>query len=446
MYQIQPFPGLTYNSKKVGSLSNVVAPPYDVISPEEQDILYKKHPQNIVRLILNKEKAHDDRKDNKYLRANAFLNKWRKSGHLQQDEVSSLYFYVQNYTLPNGESFQREGFLGLLELSPFEKKKVIPHEYTHSKPRKEQKRLIITSKSHLSPIFVLYADPKGIIEKSCEVLLKTRPYLNVLDKARVRHRAWKISDPGHIRLIQNALKSKTFIIADGHHRYNAALEARKSIRGKQKRQASPGQPYDYTMSYFCNLRNPGLSILPTHRIVHSLSRFSREELVEKLKEYFSISEVKFNKSKPAPGIRLIQEKMKSKSAGTASSFGLYFPNESVFLLLKGRRKAIQTALERIGVPKGVRNLDVITLHQLIMEEILGISQAAQEKKTNIRYVSGVTNLSPVLKEDDFQACFLMNPVSFSDLQSVVKTGLCLPQKATFFYPKILSGVVIHAFD
>ncbi len=446
MNRIEPFSGLVYNRKKTGNLAKVVAPPYDVISPEEQAALYRAHPNNIIRLILNQEQPGDSPGRDTYARAASFFREWQDNEILIRDRTPAFYFYVQNFSLPTGESFQREGFFGRLELSPFEDKKVIPHEHTLPKPRKDRMKLMLKCRAHLSPIFVLYNDSRRTFESIMKSVIERKPYLDTVDKNKVRHRAWTVSDPDVIDALRRALGAKTFIIADGHHRYNAALEVRNAIRKRQKRQAPAGQPYDYAMAYFCNMQSPGLTILPIHRMIHSMQKFQRQEILGKLGSYFSISEITFTSQKLASATRDVQEKLRSPEYAAAGSFGLFFPGGNCIYLLRGKKAAVRKALGEKGIPEGIRKLDVVSLHEIIFQEILGISRDDVAKQKNVRYVNGIIDLPPVLKKGDFQALFILNPITFPVLRSVTKTGLCLPQKATYFYPKLLSGVVLHPFE
>lgn len=411
MVQIRPFKGLLYNKDKVKNISAVIAPPYDVISPQEQRELYKRSPYNIVRLILGNEFAKDNRSRNRYTRAAGYLKNWQDKGILGRDERDVFYIYAQSY-LCQSKKRTRYGLIALLKLEDFASGKVLPHEVTSGKPKADRSRLLKTVKANLSPIFTIFPDDKKQITSALIKRAKAKPYFTFKHKG-VEERLWRLSDKKVINKISRIFKAKTIFIADGHHRYEAALEL-KHI-------------YGYIMIYLVGLNEEGLTILPTHRLVKMPYKIKLEGLIKKLGKFFKVQKVNG---------RLAMFKEMAKQSKNNKIFGLFAGGKNYFIL----------KLNKLGENTQVlENLDVSVLHDLIFKNALNIESAKFDPKV-ITYTRDEDFAFKSVKKSEFDLAFFLNPTKLSEVKNIALAKLKMPHKSTYFYPKPLSGLVINKFN
>ena len=276
MAEVKPFRGIHYDVKRVGDLTRVVAPPYDVISPEEQEALHRRHPKNITWVDFGMAKAGDGPGVNKYTRAAAWFREWLAEGTLVRDAVPSLYYYEQEFTIPGKRTFVRKGFLGALKLSAFGEGEVFPHERTLSKPKEDRLALMRATDVHMSPIFALYSDPKDEVLSSLRSAMAAAPDMAAVDDLGVKHRVWTVSAPKALLGAVEGMQGKGVFIADGHHRYETALAFRDEMR--KKHGSNPAAAYEHVLMFLCNMDDEGIVILPTHRGIHSVPGFSEDGL------------------------------------------------------------------------------------------------------------------------------------------------------------------------
>jgi len=439
---IKPFRGLQYNKKLIRKIGDVVAPPYDVISAKEQNELYRKHSLNIIRLILGKEGKSDNKKSNRYTRAKRLFEKMQVDKALLQDRKPSFYYYTQEYSLPTGERLERKGFLALLKIADFDEGIVLRHEKILSEPFEDRVSLIKECRANFSPIFMLYSDKNRKVSRLFRPFVNGRAYFNFTDKDEIKHRLWKVNDERLISDVEILFKRKALIIADGHHRYSASVRFRDIMRKKTGNGGCICQ-YKYTMVYLTAMEDKGLSILPIHRLVYGIKDFNRDKILKKLSRDFSIETIEFNKGSLDKALAELKELMfKNKK----NVFSLYFRADKRFFILKPIKNKLKDRLVKSGISSELANLDVVILHRLIFEKILKITRKAQDRQQNIIYVKGNEDLSNIIKMKNYQAAFLLNPISSSDVFKIVKQGEILPQKATFFYPKLISGFVINKMN
>lgn len=441
---ITPLEGFVYNFRKVGGASKVLAPPYDVISETERKALAKKSPHNIVRLILSQEKKTAGRKINKYRNAQQQFAAWRKAGILHKEKLPTMYYYVQDFTLRAVGACQRAGILCRVELRDFADKKIFPHERTLAKPRKDRLRLLEACRVNFSPIFLTYTDAKCTIENLLEAYKDKRPFISYKDKDGIRHRLWKIQDPILLKTMCRALNRKQLIIADGHHRYSAALDYKKKTLLAHK-EYGPEHPVNHTLCYLSNLQHPGMLILPIHRFVSNLRGFQREKFLARLSKYFDVTTFSLSKSS-FPAVYKAFTAELEKAGMKRQSLGIYFPDLQTFMLLQSKSDAVKRYMEKAKVSKPLRALDVVLLHSLLFEHILGISLEAQAAQKNITYWKGDRDIAGLLKTEKFQFAVIMNAAKPQQIQKVVSQGEVLPQKATNFFPKVYSGLVLNPLD
>ena len=432
MAHIQPFRAFRYDPARV-TLDQVVTQPYDKITPEMQERYYSASPHNLVRIILGKRFATDADADNVYTRAAKFLAEWRRDGVLVQDPEPAIYRYSQEFTTPNGVKSERDGFIAAGKLEDYSERVVHRHEQTLSKPKADRLDLLRATRAHFGHIFMLYSDPEGAIEK----VLRTGedPVIDLKDEYGVRHRVWRISDASLISSVQAHMNDKKLIIADGHHRYETALNYRNERRKESGETSNAPAPYDFAMMTFVNMDSPGLLILPTHRVVHSLEGFSMEALRQNANEYFSVEEVD-----PALDAKRATAILKEAAHTGTSLLGV--SQDRAFLF--SRPKASSAVFEDYSLQH--QGLDVVQLHKCILERSLGISEEAIRNQQNVKYVRETEEALQRARSGKANVSFLMNPVKMREVRDIAFAGGVLPQKSTDFYPKLLDGLAIYALE
>jgi len=456
MAHIEPFRALRYDPTRV-SISHVVTQPYDKITPAMQDAYYAASPQNLVRIILGKEHAGDHAGDNRYLRAAQFFRDWRRQGIFLQDTLPSLYLYVQSFTLPGGTAeLERRGIIALGRIEDYSAGVVFRHEQTLAKPKADRLELLRATRAHFGQLFMLYSDPAAEIEGL--LAPSGPPDLETPDEYGVSHRVWKISDPGLVNLVQGKLRDKKLIIADGHHRYETALNYRNERRtaarpsGTVPREraslqdprgqnigAAPGPaaaPHELVMMTLVNMDSPGMVILPTHRVVHGLPSFSPAAFRDGASAYFSVEEVD-------AAVNAARATVILREAGRMGTALLAVTSDRVFLL--DRPKVVPSEIFA-GWSLRQQALDVVQLHKCLLEGVLGISEEAIREQKNVRYIRDVGEAMAQVRSGTANVAFLMNPVRMAQVRDIAFAGEVLPQKSTDFYPKLLTGLTIYALE
>ncbi len=414
MAEVIPFRGVLFNIPKVSKSSGeeVLAPPYDIIKPEQQQELYDKSPYNIVKIDFGKKSPDDNEQANRYTRAKSLLESWLKEEALISSKTPSFYAYEIGYAL-EGRQLTLRGFLGLVKLEALGKGNIHPHEYTHSKPKKDRLDLMRYCEANISPIFSIYNSP----EKKASLILaeasRAKPYIEARDPDGSVHRLWQIEDSASVDAIRKELEDKAIFIADGHHRYETALEYQKEMQ-KKEGAADRARPYDYVLMFLANMADEGLSILPTHRLVKDLPA----DALEQLSADFDIREMNLSND------------ILSSIAGKRDAYGLYTGGDSwYFLSYKG--EGIH------GVPPALRDLDVTILHDLIFKQLLDIEA--------VSYEMNVQKCLEAVRSGEFRAAFFLNPTGVYDVERVALASLRMPPKSTYFYPKLMTGMVLNIF-
>ncbi len=423
MPDIKPFRGILYDRRSVEA-KDVMAPPYDVIGAELRRALYKRSPHNIVRLILSD--AADP-----YADAQHSFDAWKRAGVLVQQEVPALYFLMQTFALPGGKVVRRKGFVAACLLEEFSKGTVFPHERTLSGPKEDRFRLMEATHAMFSQIFSLYSDPKHVMDAVMEPWLARAPLFD-LEYDDVRNTLWACDDPLATLTAVDLLRDQKVVVADGHHRYETALRFRDTQRLKNPAHTGK-EPYNFVPMFFANIHDPGLLIFPTHRLVHGLEGFRQEDLVRELGRSFTIEE------------HPTAESLTSALVGAdRHAFGLLLARSPKFSLLEWNGGKVVPG--RPGEPQIVSQLDVSILHTVIIERILGISEEMQLRKLNLEYVRNASEAVAAVASGSAQAGFLMNAPRMDQVRVIAESGCTMPQKSTYFYPKLLSGLVNYSFD
>ena len=425
MAKVRPFKGLLYNKAKIGGdYSKVMAPPYDVISDNAREELCSKNDYNIIKLILGKDLESDGPEDNKYLRAKNFLNEWISEGVLVKDDADSFYIYLQEYSV-KGKKHQRVGFLGLMQIEGDDI--VLPHEHTLAKPKADRMNLIKQVESNLSPIFTLYDDQSGDIKSGIEaVISNSEPVIDITVDGET-HKLWRLSDPEAVEVITQGMSDKKVFIADGHHRYSVA----RSYRDARRQEPGYDGSADYILMYFGDMADTdNLTVFPTHRVIKTMPT-SEEESKEALSEYFDITE--------CDDLASLTESLESASL-EEHVFGFF--GGSKYLFLKPKDAASLRGLIAEDRTDHWKKLDVSVLHKAVFENILKVPNT----EGNITYVKDMEEGEALVKDGSHAAAFFLQATKVSQMKAVAECGEMMPQKSTYFYPKLLTGLVINRFE
>ncbi len=395
MAVIAPLPAVRYDETKVG-LGDVIAPPYDVISSTEQAALYQRSPHNVIRLILPREAERGPA-------ASATLREWMSAGILAKDDAPGLYLYGQSFTLPDGKKRRREGVICRLRLEDFATGVVRPHERTLDGPKADRMAILSATGAHLSPIFGLYAHAGESARQMLGIPAGTAPTSHVTERGGNTHDLWRVTDAAAIARFTTALAPETIFIADGHHRYETALA--------YARQRGGDGPHAYVLAYLANVEE-GIVILPTHRLVHDALRLGPTALDNELRKQFTISPLRPDAMR-IPG-----------------AIDLLLPERR--LRLRPQPAALAN-LERL--PPAVRSLDVALLHEAILQPMLGLGPE------NLQFTHDDAEAEDAVDSGRASAAFMVHAPSIAEVRSVCMAGELMPQKSTYFYPKLASGLV-----
>ncbi|UCE98714.1 MAG: DUF1015 domain-containing protein [Planctomycetota bacterium] len=433
--EVKPFKAFRFDENEVGNVGNCIAPPYDVISPEQQEQLYNNCQYNIVRIIEGKKSPSDNNGNNKYSRAADYLNSWIKKGILKQDSAKAIYAYIQNFKL-TGTEFQRTSFIALAKLEEYGKT-VRPHENTFEEHIIDRLNLKRATAARFGLVFMLYEDKKKIADKIIENAAKQKPLVDFINDQNVRHRLFTITHKDDIHAITKMMNNKNCIIADGHHRYETGLTYLKETSNPEAA---------YQMMAFVNTCQEGLVILATHRLVHNLENFNAEKLIADLKKNFVITEYTFNSPQTK---KIAKQKMlthiKEEHYTNKNALGIYSGNTAFYVAVLKNKQAMDSVAPEKSKPW--RDLDVAVLHKLVLQQLLGITQEQLKRGSNIEYIKDTDNAidESITKVDagQKQIAFFMNPVRMEHIKNVTAAGEKMPHKSTYFYPKIYTGLTIN---
>ena len=405
MAEIIPFKGVLYNMSKVSG-EDVIAPPYDIIAPEYKEKLYSKSPYNSVRIDLGKELEGDNDSHNKYTRASDYLNSWLKDGILHGSKAPAFYGYEIEYRVKEKPKKLR-GFLSLVRLEELGRG-VYPHECTHSNPKADRLNLLRTCRANISPIFSLYNSPEkkasGIINR----VMLSKPSMEAKDSDGAVHRLWVVEAEEDIETIRYDLKGKPVFIADGHHRYETALEFKKEMN------SSGG--WDYVLMFLANMSDEGLTILPAHRLVKNLP----ENPLDVLSEHFAIVALSS------------QGDITGALSGYEHTIGFCYRNSDKLYLLRHKGSGLE------NINPALKELDVNILHELIFKKLLNIAE--------VTYEMDAAEARDMVRKGIYDGAFFLNPTEVKDVERVALSGERMPPKSTYFYPKLLTGMVMYKFN
>jgi len=435
MAEVRPFKGMYYDPSRV-DIQKVVTQPWDVITPEMQERYYTSDPHNIVRIVRGKEMPDDDARNNKFTRAGKHFRDWLSEGLFIRDNADSIYLYTQKFRLGDSE-LTRRGFVAAVKLEDYESRVILPHEHTFPKHNLDRLHLVREAKANFGQIFVLYPDPDMTMQPFL-ARFDAKPHLLCVTAEGVTHIITRIADPKDISFVVEQMKEKQLFIADGHHRYQTALNYRDEMLPKLPKNAR--RDVSYRMMTLISMDDPSVTILPTHRVVRGLLNFDPEKMMRQLKKFFSVRRVTHTKSDLQP----ILQKLRSVWPAT-TAFVVCLPgNEFSLLTLKDRASALEAMPQSLH--ETVRELDVTVLHLLALEKILSLTHELQESGEYIRYFRDPAEAVRLVKRGEGQVAFLLNPTRVQQVKDVALAAEVMPHKSTDFYPKLLTGLVIRKLD
>ena len=446
MADIFPFRAFRYNLEKAGApLDKLVTQPYDKITPELQNAYYNASPFNLVRVLLGKKEEGDDEQRNVYTRAAEHLGEWSEKGALEQDAQPGIYAYFQEYCRPGTKQpMVRKGFIALGRLEDYDAKVVHRHELTHSGPKKDRLELLRHTRAHFGQLFMIYSDPAGEIDKLLSEAAKQPPAMEATDEYGVVHRVWQIDNEAMAGRVQELMRAQKLIIADGHHRYETALAYRNECRERAGK-TDLDAPHEKVMMTFINMEQPGMTILPTHRVIHGLPDYDFARFRRESAPYFDWYAYPLNgeKDRRRTMERLLRDL--AERGERRQAVGVYPAGEEAAYLFLLRE---ELDLEKVIADQSERQrrLDLVPLHKILLEHCLGLSAESIVEKKNIYYIREAQESIELVDRGEAQIAFLVNATKLSQVRDLALNGEVLPQKSTDFYPKVLSGLTIYRLD
>jgi len=425
MAELRPFRPLRYDTARVGDLAAVVAPPYDVISPEARNALYARSDFNVVRLILNR--AADP-----YTDAADTLRQWRRDGVLVRDRQAAIGYHVERFPLPDGSIRQREGLLGIVRVESFDTGRIRPHERTFASPKADRMRLLRACRTNLSPIFGLLAQPPSAVDPARTAAAQRSPDVQVRDDTGVEHRLWLLTDTAVTGALCAVIADEPVIIADGHHRYETALAYAEHCRAEGTVDADA--PSNFVLMYLTSMRDPGLVVLPTHRVF--AAGVDPATLLAHVREHFAVEAF--------PRRAVADFRARLHAATGHEQVGLVLSGSDDLFVVTLENEAL-AARYAAAVAPVVRRLDVTVLDTVVLRGLLGIDCVAAGQDGRLSYTHADEEAISAV-DKGARAAFLMNAPRLDDVQAVCSAGETMPQKSTYFYPKLLTGLVFHPFD
>jgi uncharacterized protein (DUF1015 family) len=443
MADIRPFRAYRYDTNKV-ALKDVLTQPYDKISPEMQERYYAASPYNLITIEKGRVLPGDADGNNVYTRAAKKVNEWIAEKVLSQDAAPGIYIYSQEFLVPGTQTRRtRIGFIALGRVEDYDAQVVFRHERTLSAPKADRIELLRNTHAQTGQLFLLYDDASRVIDNLLEETARKVSPVELKDEYDVTHRLWPVSDPAFVRRVQSAMKEKKLVIADGHHRYETALNFRNEDRAKAGK-SEPLAAYEFAMMTFVNTHSKGLTILPTHRVVAGLANFTFETFRKSMGAHFDWYSYPFsNPQERETAFAEFRKDMENPSHGRRA-IGVYTGDGAFFLFLLRRDADLASALP--DVSEAQRGLDVVLLHRLVLDKVLGITPEAVAAERNVGYEREMEAAIARVDRGDGQVAFLLNPARVQQVMDIALGGDVLPQKSTDFYPKLLSGVAIYRPD
>ncbi|HLX57100.1 MAG TPA: DUF1015 domain-containing protein [Ktedonobacteraceae bacterium] len=433
MADVRPLQGIRYVSQKIGDLAEIITPPYDVISEEDQARYYQRSPYNIIRLELGRDEAHDTSLNNRYSRAAATLAEWRLQDILREDTTPRYYCYQQVFTYAD-QTYTRSSLLARVRLEPWSARVVLPHERTMAKPKSDRLKLMQACAANLSPIMSLYDDPQGRMRKLLGSYAANAE-IQVSDEVQEEHRLQPIAEEEQIALIQSFFAERPLYIADGHHRYETALNYRDELQAMRKR-LHADDAVNFVLMALIDIDDPGLLVLPTHRLISNLGQDALDALnSQQLGKFFTVRELAMGGYPPEAPLRML-----AQAGEVTPAFVICAAEQSWLVSLNEQGRAY---MQQSGHSAAWNALDVAVAHTLVVEELLGLGAADLTSGTHVRYTRDARQALQAVQHGEAQVALLLNPTRVRQVCDVAEAGDLMPQKSTYFYPKLITGLVIN---
>jgi uncharacterized protein (DUF1015 family) len=442
---VRPFRALHYDPAVVEDVGLCLSQPYDVISPEQQDAYYRQHPHNVIRLILDKEESEDSETRNRYTRARDLLGQWRADGILRSTKSRSFWVYEQEFDLPGIGRKKVKGFIGAVRLRDYAERRILPHEKVLKGPLEDRIRLTEATNTQFEYIWSLYQDKAYVIDNVLDEQEKESPIVDYLEQSiGVRHRLWRLTDPSKCDIVRRTMARLKIYIADGHHRYQTMLTIRDRMRQRFP-DAGPDAPWEFIMMFLVNSEHEGLTILPTHRMLHSIQVESLYRLGAAILEHFHVKKYVFRDGDEIEVRRRWLRDLGDVGPGE-HTFGAYIVNTNGYYLVTLRDEEAYEELVQLDFSSAWKLLDVNILNTLILEEILGITEEQLSLSTSISYTKDVDEALAKVRSGKMQVALVLNPTALADVITIAENDEKMPRKSTHFYPKPVSGLVFYPMD
>ena len=440
---VAPFKGLMYHFKALGNPSNLVAPPYDVISEEEQDAFYRAHPNNVIRLILGKRKTGDSDWDNRYTRSADCFKRWETEDVFIHSDFPSLYVTSHTFDPKDGsEPKTRWGLIALVRIEEEGSGVILPHEKTFSAHKDDRLKLMRACNAQFSQIFSLYEDPDNRVLDSMREVIKGQPLVSFEFNDGSHHALWTVPHRPLFKRVADALFDKRIFIADGHHRYETARNYRNSMRARYGTRP-PNRSYEFVMMYLTSMDDEGLVVLPSHRLIKRCDLFSSGPFFEKIRKWFDIEEFPFSKGHDKTAVasfkRTLAERGRSRS--TMGFFRQGGDSFSMLSLKPEKRDEMGDDLH-----PSLKQLDVLVLSRFLLQKTLGFTLEDLNNEEIFHYESSLTKAVGMVDSQTYQMAFLLNPTRIEQVKEVAGNRLIMPRKSTYFYPKVITGLVFNKID
>lgn len=426
MALVKGFKGLRFDTAKTGGIENVVCPPYDIISEEQRLAYIKNCEYNVIRLELPKG-------SDPYNEAKRTLDEWLEKGILKREDKDAVYIYEEEFTA-YGERRSVKGCIVRVKIEEFEKGVILPHEFTLSKAKEDRLNLMKATNCNFSQIYALYADEEQRTVSKLDKLSAGKPDTELTDSDGVTHRMWIVTDEADVASICGDFTDRKLYIADGHHRYETALNYRRYLR--EQGLAKEGDACDYQMMMLVNMEHPGLVVFPTHRIVRDLTSFCAEDVKDACKEYFELTEF--------DGTDSIEPELRRLYDDGKKAFAMYTGSGKWTLLTLRDISVMKTLLPNVS--RASQELDVSVLHTLVLEKLMGIDAENMAKQINLTYVKQSQDALNAVDSGKANCAFILNPTRISEIAAVSSAGEKMPQKSTYFYPKLITGLVMNSLS
>ena len=443
--EVRPFRALHYDPTKVKDIGLCLSQPYDVISAEQAEAYYAQHPYNVIRLILNRVEPGDNDGNNRYTRARDLLSAWRADGALRRTARPSFWVYEQEFDLPGIGRKRVKGFIGAVRLREYAERRILPHEKVMDGPLGDRIRLTETANTQFEYIWSLYQDKAYVIDNILDDVERETPILDYREQPiGVRHRLWRLTDPERCGIISRTMARLRIYIADGHHRYQTMLTVRERMR-RQYPDAGPDAPWEHIMMFLVNSEHEGLTILPTHRMLHGIQVESIYKLGADILEHFHVKKYVFRDADESEIRRRWLRDLRDVSPGE-HKFGAYIVNTTGYYLLTLRDEEAYEELVRLDTSSEWKLLDVNILNTLILDGILGITEENLNHSTSIAYTKDADEAIARVRRGEIQVALILNPTALGDVITIAENDERMPRKSTHFYPKPVSGLVFYPMD